>query len=90
MRVMVSCALRTAPSLRSTLRALGRRGPVTTRLQTAFFDVVNGNVPDTHGWLTYVYGDANKWHAIFDANRDKIKNPDLIQPGQVLTLPPNA
>ena len=38
----------------------------------------------------HVYGDANKWHAIFDANRDKIKNPDLIQPGQILTLPPNA
>jgi nucleoid-associated protein YgaU len=32
-------------------------------------------------------GDANKWHAIFDANRDKIKDPNLIQPGQVLTLP---
>lgn len=36
------------------------------------------------------YGDANKWHAIFDANRDKIKDPDLIQPGQVLTLPGNV
>ncbi len=35
------------------------------------------------------YGDANKWRAIFDANRDKIKNPDLIHPGEVLTLPPN-
>ena len=34
-------------------------------------------------------GDADKWHAIFEANRDKIKNPDLIQPGQVLTLPSN-
>jgi branched-chain amino acid aminotransferase len=33
----------------------GHRGPITTRLQTAFFDVINGNVPDTHGWLTYVY-----------------------------------
>jgi nucleoid-associated protein YgaU len=32
-------------------------------------------------------GDANKWHAIYEANRDKIKNPDLIHPGQVLTLP---
>lgn len=32
-------------------------------------------------------GDANKWHAIFEANRDKIKDPDLIHPGQVLTLP---
>ena len=35
------------------------------------------------------FGDANKWHAIFEANRDKIKNPDLIHPGEVLTLPPN-
>jgi branched-chain amino acid aminotransferase len=33
----------------------GRRGPVTEALQRAFFDVVNGDVPDTHGWLTYVY-----------------------------------
>lgn len=29
----------------------GRRGPVTTRLQNAFFDYVNGATPDTHGWL---------------------------------------
>jgi branched-chain amino acid aminotransferase len=29
----------------------GRRGPVTTRLQNAFFDYVNGVVPDKHGWL---------------------------------------
>ena len=36
------------------------------------------------------YGSAEKWHAIYEANRDKIKNPDLIHPGQVLTLPPNA
>ena len=35
-------------------------------------------------------GDANKWHAIYEANRDKIKNPDLIYPGEVLTIPPNA
>ena len=34
-----------------------------------------------------VYGDASKWPKIFEANRDKIKNPDLIHPGQVLTLP---
>jgi branched-chain amino acid aminotransferase len=33
----------------------GRRGPVTEALQRAFFDVVQGEVPDTHGWLTYVY-----------------------------------
>jgi branched-chain amino acid aminotransferase len=33
----------------------GRRGPVTEALQRAFFDVINGESPDRHGWLTYVY-----------------------------------
>lgn len=32
-------------------------------------------------------GDASRWPSIFEANRDKISNPDLIHPGQVLTLP---
>jgi nucleoid-associated protein YgaU len=33
------------------------------------------------------YGDASKWQRIYEANRDKIQNPDLIYPGQVLNLP---
>ena len=33
------------------------------------------------------YGDGKKWRAIFEANRDQISNPDLIHPGQVLTIP---
>jgi len=33
----------------------GRRGPITEAVQRAFFDVINGEAPDTHGWLTYVY-----------------------------------
>jgi branched-chain amino acid aminotransferase len=33
----------------------GRRGPITEALQRAFFDVINGEAPDRHGWLTYVY-----------------------------------
>jgi nucleoid-associated protein YgaU len=36
------------------------------------------------------YGDANKWRRIFEANRDKIQNPDLIHPGQVLDIPRDA
>ena len=35
-----------------------------------------------------IYGEAGQWHRIFEANRDKIKNPDLIQPGQELKIPP--
>jgi nucleoid-associated protein YgaU len=33
------------------------------------------------------YGDAQKWHRIFDANRDTIKDADLIYPGQVIRIP---
>jgi branched-chain amino acid aminotransferase len=33
----------------------GRRGPVTEALQRAFFDVISGEMADSHGWLTYVY-----------------------------------
>ena len=33
------------------------------------------------------YGDAQAWRTIFEANRDIIKDPDLIHPGQVLKLP---
>ena len=36
-----------------------------------------------------VYGEAGKWRVIFEANKDVIKNPDLIYPGQVLVLPEN-
>lgn len=32
----------------------GKRGPITTRLMAAFFDIVEGRVPDRHGWLTPV------------------------------------
>lgn len=32
----------------------GARGPITEKLQTAFFDIVSGKVPDRYGWLTPV------------------------------------
>ena len=35
----------------------------------------------------HFYGDANKWKTIFEANKDTIKNPDLIRVGQVLRIP---
>jgi branched-chain amino acid aminotransferase len=34
----------------------GRRGPITARLQAEFFGIVDGSVPDRHGWLTPVPG----------------------------------
>jgi len=37
----------------------GRRGPITDALQNAFFDIINGRRPDTHGWLTPVYAESS-------------------------------
>lgn len=37
-----------------------------------------------------VYGDVSKWESIYDANKDNIKNPNLIYEGQVFILPDNA
>jgi branched-chain amino acid aminotransferase len=32
----------------------GKRGPVTKKIQEAFFAYINGNREDTYGWLTFV------------------------------------
>jgi nucleoid-associated protein YgaU len=34
-----------------------------------------------------IYGDPFQWPLIFRANRDKIRNPDLIHPQQQLKIP---
>ena len=33
------------------------------------------------------YGHANEYMAIFNANKDQLKDPDQIKPGQVLKIP---
>jgi branched-chain amino acid aminotransferase len=32
----------------------GRRGPITTKIQARFFDIVNGRAPEYESWLSYV------------------------------------
>ena len=32
----------------------GKRGPVTEKLQTAFFDIALGKAEDNYGWLKFV------------------------------------
>ena len=34
------------------------------------------------------YGDANKYNAIFEANKPMLTHPDKIYPGQKLRIPP--
>ncbi len=37
-----------------------------------------------------IYDNAFLWPKIWQANRNQIKNPDIIHPGQKLTVPPKA
>lgn len=51
-----------------------------------FYTVVKG---DTLSAIAKAhYGNANKYHAIFEANKPMLKDPDKIYPGQVLRIPP--
>ena len=34
------------------------------------------------------YGNAKEWNRIFEANREILKDPDKIYPGQELKIPP--
>ena len=57
----------------------GRPGPVTEALQKAFFAVINGEVPDRHGWLTFVYpGEPLQagWGWCSQAQRRPITHPE--------------
>jgi len=34
-----------------------------------------------------VYGDGRMWERIYQANQDEISDPNVVQPGQILTIP---
>jgi nucleoid-associated protein YgaU len=56
-------------------------GPTQTRTYTV-------QAGDTLGKIAKkFYGDAGNWKTIFEANKDKIANPDAIQIGQELVIP---
>jgi hypothetical protein len=54
------------------------RAPVTVTVQPGF---------TLWGIATERFGEGTMYVQVFEANRDSIKNPDLIYPGQVFTLP---
>lgn len=49
------------------------------------YTVVKGDT--LSGIAKQFYGKAGEWHRIYEANKDTIKNPDLIYPGQTFTIP---
>lgn len=57
-----------------------------TEPEAQFHDVVRG---DTLSAIAQkFYGNANKYPAIFEANRPMLTHPDKIYPGQKLRIPP--
>ena len=34
-----------------------------------------------------IFGSYSKWYKLYQANKDKIKNPNVLRPGTVLTIP---
>ena len=58
---------------------------VTPEPESKFYTVKSG---DTLSKIAKeVYGDANKYPKIFEANKPMLKDPDEIFPGQVLRIP---
>ena len=76
----------TAPDPASSLPPLASpAAPAGTTGQSQTYVVVAGD--SLSKIAKHFYGDASKWHRIHEANADQIKNPDLIHPGQKLTIP---
>jgi len=48
-------------------------------------------IPGDNLWkiagFSWIYDNPRLWTRIYEANRDKIRDPDLIYPGQVLEIP---
>lgn len=91
---------RDVPPAVYTLRVdqMSSEGIITSRAETPFerasTDLVlrEGTVvvqPGNNLWMIadHVYGSGARYTIIYDGNRDQIRDPDLIYPGQVLTLP---
>jgi nucleoid-associated protein YgaU len=59
--------------------------PASQAVQTRTYTVKTG---DTLSKIAKEqYGSATQYMKIFEANRDKLSDPDKIQPGQVLMIP---
>ncbi|HXV60440.1 MAG TPA: LysM peptidoglycan-binding domain-containing protein [Vicinamibacteria bacterium] len=72
----------------STAPSPGRTGPKTSAPSVTTgrtYVVVSGD--SLSKIAKREYGDAQKWTKIYEANRNLIKDPDLIYPGQELQIP---
>jgi nucleoid-associated protein YgaU len=70
-----------APQIDPVATPAAAPAPVTVTVQPGF---------TLWGIAQERYGDGVFYVQVFEANRDKIKNPDLIYPGQVFSMPSSA
>ena len=57
----------------------------SSRCREKIYEVVAG---DTLSKIAkHFYGDANKYMKIFEANKDQLKDPNMIRVGQKLRIP---
>lgn len=78
--------LQTAASTGARPAAAPAATPTTTPAATQrTHTVARGDT--LSGIAQKVYGRADRWQLIFQANRDKLDDPDRIYPGQVLVIP---
>lgn len=63
--------------------------PPTTAPPARYYTVQTWPAQGSTLWgiATIYYGNGTLWTKIYNANRDKISNPDLIYPGQKLLIP---
>jgi nucleoid-associated protein YgaU len=85
-------------ALKSEVAALqGRRDDLAKKLaglketwklcQYGRYKVIDGDWLSKIASMRKVYHNGSKWPMIYEANKDKIKNPNLIYPGWVLLVP---
>jgi len=72
----------------SSISDSSSRGAVAGRVSS--YSVVRGDNLWNISGKDEVYADPYQWPLIYKTNRDKIKDADLIQPGQVLDIDQNA
>ena len=69
----------------STAPPPGQGGAAGTVVPMSTYVVVKGD--SLSKIAQRAYGNGNKWRKIYEANKDVIKDPDLIYPGQSLRIP---
>jgi hypothetical protein len=81
---------------------IGPRGDVLARVELPMMREAPHGAPVAGGRLVVqpgaslwrlaheTYGQGTRYTVIYQANRDQIRDPDLIYPGQIFSLPPDA